>query len=78
MVYCKLINVNENNARYSIGGRIDDMTGILVYDRKDDSFEIEKEPDNSKVYKIHIKSMLCKYIEEFRKGIFKKKIGYEI
>ena len=77
MVYCKLINVDKYNARYSIGGRVNDMTGILVYNRKDDSFEIEKEPDNSTLDKSHVKSMICKYIEEFRKGMFKEKIGYE-
>ena len=78
MVYCKLISVNENIAKYSIGGRVNDMTGVLVYDRKDDSFEIEKESDESTVYKAHFKNMVCKYIEEFRKGIIKDKIGYEI
>ena len=78
MVYCKLIKATEESAKYLMGGSGGDMTGILVYNRKEDSFEGEKEPDESTVYKAHLKSMICKYIEEFRKGIFKEKIGYEI
>lgn len=77
MVYCKLINVNKDAAKYSFGGRIDDITGILVYHRKEETCEIEKEPDNSIVYGPHIRSLMCKYVEEFRSGKFRAKIGYE-
>ena len=78
MVYCKLIEKTIDKALYQYGGLYDDMTGLIEFDIQKDSFEIIKEAENSITFIRHIKSLYNKYREDFKKGIFKEQIAYEI
>lgn len=78
MVYCKLIEVTKEFAKYAIGGFVNDLTGELVISRLTDEYEVTKKPENSKVYRIHIEKMLRKHHKEFVSGEFKERLAYEI
>lgn len=78
MVYCNLEKVNGAMLVYSIGGIVSDITGKLIVDYKKGEYELVKEPEKSKVYDRHIKRLLNRAQTDYDKGIFKKKIAYEI
>lgn len=78
MVYCNLEKVNGTKILYSIGGFSDDITGKLLVDFKAQEYDLLEEPKNSKVYDYFIERLLRKHQENFEKGVFKKRISYEI
>ena len=78
MVYCDFVSANNNEIVYLIGGRTDDITGKLVIHMDDESYELVSPPEKSKVYDPLIASMLRRNIDNFKKGIYKKKMSYEI
>ncbi len=78
MVYCKLIEITKDFAKYAIGGFVNDLTGEIIISRSTDEYEIVKNPENSKVYRIHIEKLLRSHHEEFMNGVFKEKLAYEI
>lgn len=78
MVYCNLISVDENTIKYAFGGVYTDLTGELVVNRNDYTFNITKSPSSSSVLKNHIDRLLRIHRSEFLKGDFKKSIAYEI
>lgn len=78
MIYCDLIEAPGDIVKYAIGGRANDITGELIISIQDGSFDLIKAPENSKVYQKHIAAMVYWHLDEFRKGIFRDKISYEI
>ena len=78
MVFCNLIEKNGSELLYSIGGRPDDLTGRLSVNTEDGSFEIQAEPENSKVYTRHVSAMLRKAQSDYSAGNFKERLSYEI
>ena len=78
MVYCELIKRDGSLLTYQIGGFFNDLTGELVVDYVAGTYEITKEPENSKVYDRHIGTMLSRAQADFEKGVFKRRLSYEI
>ena len=78
MVYCRLISVDDKIIKYLIGGLANDLTGELIVNKSDFSFELVKKPEKSVVFLSHIDSLLRKHRNEFLQGIFKKEIAREI
>ena len=78
MVFCNLLSVDGKVALYAMGGTPEDLTGELLVDAENETFEILKEPEKSKVYLTHIGSMLRSNQEEFKKGVFKKRMAHQI
>lgn len=76
MVFCKLIEVLTDKAVYAIGGCTSDLTGKMWISRAMDEYEIEKWPDESKVYRVHVERLLRKYSDDFKKGVFPEKLAY--
>ena len=77
MVYCNLAEVNDEFVTYAIGGRTDDITGKLTVNLKSGNWEIEQ-PENSQVAERHVASMLGKAFPDFKKGVFKERLSYQI
>ena len=61
MVYCKMISQQDNVIRYAIGALYNDLTGILVLNLNEQSYVIEKQPDQEEVYEHFIDKMLRQY-----------------
>ena len=78
MLFCNLLSVDGKKALYAMGGTPEDLTGLLLIDAENETFEILKEPENSKVYLAHIRSMLWYHQEELNNGVFKKRMAYQI
>lgn len=78
MVYCRLISQQNNVIRYAIGALYNDLTGILVLNPKEQSYEIEKQPDQEEVYEHFIDKMLRQYQRYFDNGEIPEKMSYEI
>ena len=78
MVYCKLIVKTKDKALYQYGGLYNDLTGILEIDAKNETIKIIQEAQQSITFVRHIQSLYNKYKEDFKKGIFKDQIAYEI
>lgn len=77
MVYCDYKEHTVDTVTYSYGGDVDDITGIIIFHFKDDMIEIAKEPDVEPAPIRHIKRLYGVQKDNFKKGIFKKKISYE-
>ncbi len=79
MVYCDFIKAENNKILYKIGGTVKDITGQLTINSSDGfSFEITKQPDNSKVSPRHIEYMIRNNIRNFKKKLYPEKMSYEI
>lgn len=78
MIYCKLISENGKYARYSIGGRTNDLTGVLFIDAVNETYTIEKQPSSSQIYERLVNTMVNRYMKDFKKGLFKERISHEI
>ena len=78
MVYCELIKKTKDSALYTLGGPGHDNSGILHVFKGSDEYEIIKEPEKSKVYRVHIGRMLRKHADEIKDGIFREKMSWEI
>ena len=77
LVYCDYKEHTEDSVTYAYGGDYEDITGILVFHFNDDLIEIAKEPNTEPAPMRHIKSLYGTQRENFKKGVFKKKISYE-
>lgn len=78
MVYCNYDRHEGNTVFYKIGGSSKDITGELAIYLNDKTYELLKEPENSKVYDRHIHSMLYWALPELLAGKFPPKLSYEI
>lgn len=78
MVYCELVSIDGNIAKYIFGGSYKDLTGVFFVNKDDLSFNLTKMPQNSYVLVRHLKSMLSNYIDEIKKGYFPDKMSREI
>lgn len=78
VVYCSLISVEGTKLTYALGGYVTDMTGELVVDYKEGTYEVTRKPMRSLARNRHIETMLRKHHAEFQKGIFPEKMSYEI
>ena len=78
MVYCNLLSAEGSKLIYAIGGSTDDITGKLVINLEDRSYDIIKEPERTKVYARHISSMVGRAWNRFEKGIYPERLSYEI
>ena len=78
MVYCNYISNTNESVTYAYGARCDDITGEVIFDFGKDTIEVVKTPKMEEAPKRHIKSLYGKYSSDFKKGIFKQKISYEI
>lgn len=78
MVYCNLKENTETTVTYMYGATIYDITGELVFHFHEDKIEIVTPPKKAEVYIKYIKRLYGKQRENFKNGIFKEKISYEI
>lgn len=77
LVYCDYKENTADTVTYLYGGVYEDVTGIIVFHFKDDVIEIVKDPDVESAPMHHIKRLYGAQRENFKTGIFKKKISYE-
>ena len=78
MVFCDLLSFDGKKARYAIGGTLEDMTGELVVDLAEGTFELVSPPKESTVYEPHIGSMLRKYQAKNKNEGFAKRMAWQI
>ena len=78
LVYCKIKERKENFAVYSIGTSIDDITGEVVFYKGYQEPMLVKQAEKFEIKDIHIAKILQKHMCEFKKGIFKDKLSFEI
>lgn len=78
MVYCNYIRNSESSVTYAYGATVEDITGELVFDFKNDMIEINKDPEKGSVIPNHIKRLYGKYKKSFKNGLYPRKIAYEI
>ena len=78
MVFCNLKSNDDGVLKYEVGGTPEDLTGTLIVNPDDLSFELEKEPEKTKVYIQHIAAMLAREAKNYRKKTFRNRISYEI
>lgn len=79
MVYCHYKSHTEDMATYAYGETIDDMTGELIFHfGAEEGIEIVRKPEKYVVLLRHINKVYGKHRDEFKQGIFKEKIAYEI
>ena len=76
MIYCDLIDIKDNNARYWFSCGKGEK-GIIVFPLNlVKPYEIEKQQE-IKLSSIWIDKLFAKYIKVFQNGIAKEKISYE-
>lgn len=78
MVYCKAKEQNDDYAVYSIGKRIDDMTGEIVFFKDDRDPELREQAERFPVRLKDIIRLHAKYSAEFKSGKFREKLAIEI
>jgi len=79
MVFCDILIIEENAIIYKIGGTSEDLTGELLIRPSDNfSFELRKEPENSRVALRHIEYMIGRHRQEFREGKYPERMSYQI
>ena len=78
MVYCNFMKRDGDLLYYTIGGNIDDLTGVICIDYVNQEYTVLKKPGASNVYYRHIDSMLRKAQKDFERGIFRERLAYEI
>ena len=78
MVYCKLKSQDGHKLKYSVGSIYNDLSGELLFDSKELSYEIIKQPDKGEIYPLFIGKMLRRYIPKFQSGIIPNTMSYEI
>lgn len=78
MVYCDFLSQQDNILTYAIGGLVDDITGKLIVDIDDFSFEVVEKPHNSMVFERHIRAMLYNAMTRLRNGEKIERLAYEI
>ena len=78
MVYCDFVSKEDGKVLYSLGGSPKGLTGGLLIDINNKSFDIVKEPRNTKVYVRHITAMIARAWDDLSKGTCPKKLSYEI
>ena len=79
MVFADLLRIEEDAIIYKFGGTPKDLTGELVIRPSDNfSFEVTKQPENSKAALRHIESMISRHKQEFRQGKYPERMSYQI
>ena len=78
MVYCLLKESTGNCAIYTIGKRVDDMTGEIVFYKGEQEPELRKQADRFPVHVKDIVRLFAKYKADFSKGEFREKLAIEI
>lgn len=78
MVYCNLKETTETAVTYMYGATVYDITGELIFHFIEDTIEIVEPPKKVEVYMKYIKRLYGKQRDNFKNGIFKEKISYEI
>lgn len=80
MVYCNYISNTTDEVHYAYGGTTQDISGEVVFNFNEEYIEILKEPDNSndEILEKYLSRLYNKNKPDFIKGIFKKKLSYEI
>lgn len=63
---------------YRYGGTYEDMSGLILIDAKKEAFAIIRKARNSITLISHIRSLYNKYRDDFKRGIFRRQIAYEI
>lgn len=78
MVYCKIKERNDYSAVYSIGSRIDDMSGEITFFKGDKEPILNKQAEKYPVHNVQIARLLMKYMDDFDSGKFADKLSVEI
>lgn len=79
MIYCHYISHTWDTVTYACGATIDDITGVVVFHFwKEEGIEIIRKPERYVILWRHIQSVYHRYLEEFRCGVFLKKLAREI
>ena len=78
MVYCNKIKEDGGVVMYAIGGTVNDISGEMIVDYDNRTFEIVKQPEKSKVYSRHVSAMLQKAFSDYANGEIKERLAYEI
>ncbi len=77
MVFCKLKSKTGSTLIYALGGDTNDMTGEVVVNITDMSYEVTRKPEKTTVFDRHIGKMLRLNAKELQEGIAKPKMSYE-
>ena len=77
MVYCDYKSNTADSVTYAYGGLTSDITGEVVFNFRDGSFDVEKEPTRSSVPIRHLVWMYQNHKNEFIQGIFRPKLSFE-
>ena len=79
MIYCHYISHIWDTVTYAYGATIDDITGVVVFHFwKEEGIEIIRKPERYVILWRRIQSVYHRYLEEFRRGVFLKKLAREI
>lgn len=79
MVFCDFVKTENDKIIYAFGGTSKDLTGELIIAPSNPlSFEVTKEPENSKVSTRHIEYMIGRHIQELKKGMYPPRMAYQI
>lgn len=77
MVFCNYRSNTDKDVTYAYGASPEDITGVVTFHYRDDLIEIEKAPDKEEPPARHISWLYKKHRNNFKNGIFKKKISFE-
>lgn len=77
MVYCKLVNSNEQLAVYDFGMDADNLSGSVTFYKDSNEPEVTQLPKEGEKVLIWLRKLNARHRGEFSKGIFKEKLSYE-
>lgn len=78
MIYCNFKENTDSTVTFMYGATIYDITGEVMFHFTKDVIEIVAQPKKEITYMKYIKRLYGIQRENFRNGIFKEKISYEI
>ena len=79
MVYCNHISHNKKTAKYSYGGSVDNITGVVEFSIDGSGFTIVKEPEKNASYlPAALNRLYATALERFSGGNYPDKLSYEL
>nr|DAD77104.1 MAG TPA: hypothetical protein [Siphoviridae sp. ct0d96] len=80
MVYCDYVSNTDSTVTYKYGASVDDITGTVVFHflEGNEGIETVEEPKKGEPWDVHMMRLYGKERRNFQRGIFGKKISYEI
>ena len=76
--YGNLLKIEGSRIYYAYGCRLDNMTGILMIDTEEETWNNEKLPDGIEVETVMFRRFANKVLRECIKGEIREKVSREI